>query len=723
MEQQKTIFDKAVQIFSYIFCMATIVLIVVAVFFSPASGEATVGDFSSASYNNGWTATVNGTETEVTLPTKIECKEGDTIIIKNTMPAVVNDGSTLMLRTSMESVYIYIDGVLRTSYAAENIDGVGEHLPSEYVVANLLSRDSKKKIEIRIRVADNPVVNEITINDGNNGWFKVIKENMALLVIAFFVITIGLSVISLYIVFHKKISVSKTILYLGRLMIMLGLWIVSESKLRQLIFSRPSMSSYFSYMTLEILGVLVTAYTDAVQKKRYHKVYTAIQTIICSQIILNIILHISGVAELYKTLIFSHLWIVIGIIIIIATIVIEIKKNYIKEYKIVAYGMIFFVAMCVVEIISFYFEVQNSFGIFLCIGLVMLMLATIVQAVFDIVRKDAEQDRERQDAWIETIETIASAIDAKDEYTGGHSNRVGMYVGILAREMASEYGFNEDDLVRIQYIGLLHDIGKIGVADPVLNKIGRLTDEEFTLMKKHVEIGSDLLHSIGKSTEGLLDGIRYHHERYDGRGYPEGLSGENIPLIARMLCLADCYDAMTSNRVYRNRLSDKEVRDEIANCAGRQFDPVLTEIFVRLLDEGKIKPLTLEGLAVGSDGRILASALLEQMMKTDISENKVEVINPPHVRMVCYIIKLAEQNNKNFSLFRIESGYDNAPKSSQELEQKIFEDSVKKYMRTRDMCVAYTPIIHIVALFERTATEIEEFANSFSKDVKVIPIK
>lgn len=723
MFNKKITHENIIKLFVHLFCVITVGLIVTALFVAPSSGEATIGDFSGAPFNTGWVAEINGVEQEITLPTRLDCKPGDVISLRNSLPPVVVNGSTLMLRTTMEDAYIYIGGVLRTCYASSNFESMIYHLPSEYLVANLLAFDSKKDIEVRIRVKENPILSEITINPGNNGWFSVISDNLLLTVLAFFDVIIGFAVMVLYIVFHKKLNVTEAILYLGLLMIMLGFWLISESRLRQLIFNRPSMSTYFSYMGVEILGALVTIYIDYIQGKRFHKEYTVFETLICTQIIVNLTLQFTGVAELYSTLIFSHFWIIIGIIAILINIIRDIKNKFIKNYKIVAYGMALFMLMGFVELLNFYFNPQNSMGIYLCAGLMILMFATIIQAVFDVARKNDEQDEERQEAWIETIETIASAIDAKDEYTGGHSNRVGAYVGILAREMAKDYGFSEADLIRIQYIGLMHDIGKIGVADPVLNKVGRLTDEEFTLMKKHVEIGADLLHSIGKSTEGLLDGIRYHHERYDGKGYPEGLKGEEIPLIARMLCLADCYDAMTSNRVYRNRLSDEEVRNEIANCSGRQFDPALTEIFVRLIDRGDIRPFTLEGLATKADGTVLASARLEQMMQTDISQNKLSVLNPTHVRMVCYIIKLAEQNNKSFALFRIESGNDAAPQSSQELEKNIFEENMKSKLRTRDVCVAYTDTIHIVALFDRTEEEIAAFTKSFGKNETIIPIK
>ena len=127
---------------------------------------------------------------------------------------------------------------------------------------------------------------------------------------------------------------------------------------------------------------------------------------------------------------------------------------------------------------------------------------------------------------------------------------------VLARAMADDYGFTEEDILRIHYIGTLHDIGKIGVPDPILNKAGKLTDDEYTLMKKHVDIGAELMKGIGKGVDGLLDGILYHHERYDGKGYSSGLAGQDIPLIARIICLADCYDAMTMGEKRRRALAN-----------------------------------------------------------------------------------------------------------------------------------------------------------------------
>ena len=183
----------------------------------------------------------------------------------------------------------------------------------------------------------------------------------------------------------------------------------------------------------------------------------------------------------------------------------------------------------------------------------------------------------------ESIETFTGFIDAKDPYTNGHSNRVAQYTRLIAEKM----GYEGEDLDRVYYIALLHDCGKIGVPDNILGKPGRLTDDEFEIIKSHTTHGSEIL-SHFKSLTDVDEGARYHHERYDGKGYPEGKKGEEIPLIARMICVADSYDAMNSNRVYRHKLTKEDIINEIEKNKGTQFDPKIADIFLKLIKSGKI---------------------------------------------------------------------------------------------------------------------------------------
>lgn len=180
----------------------------------------------------------------------------------------------------------------------------------------------------------------------------------------------------------------------------------------------------------------------------------------------------------------------------------------------------------------------------------------------------------------ETIEAISSTIDAKDEYTKGHSNRVAEYSVIIAREV----GMDEEKLSDIRYIALLHDIGKIGVPDAILKKRGRLDDVEYEEMKHHTVAGENILSGVGTIPD-LMIGAKYHHERFDGKGYPSGLKGEEIPFIARIIAVADAFDAMTTDRVYRKRLPPDVVMAELEKGKGTQFDPKVVQAFIDYLGE------------------------------------------------------------------------------------------------------------------------------------------
>ena len=183
----------------------------------------------------------------------------------------------------------------------------------------------------------------------------------------------------------------------------------------------------------------------------------------------------------------------------------------------------------------------------------------------------------------ETAEALANAIDAKDKYTHGHSARVAM----ISRQIAEKAGYSEEFCEQVYYAALLHDVGKIGIHDAILNKEGKLTEEEFQEIKLHPVFGNQILSGIQQSPYLCL-GAHYHHERYDGTGYPDHLAGEDIPEIARIISVADAYDAMTSSRSYREPISDAKVKEEIRKGSGTQFDPKFAEIMLELIEAGEV---------------------------------------------------------------------------------------------------------------------------------------
>ena len=191
--------------------------------------------------------------------------------------------------------------------------------------------------------------------------------------------------------------------------------------------------------------------------------------------------------------------------------------------------------------------------------------------------------------FIETTVALAAAIDAKDHYTHGHTARVTFLSLELAKRMArrDKKLFNEKFLENLHIASLLHDIGKIGVPESILNKAGPLSDEERKIMQSHPLVGATILQPINELIDAE-DGVKYHHERYDGSGYPKGLKGEEIPLIASIIAVADAFDAMTTDRPYRKGLAKKEATEEIAGFMGRQFHPEVAEALIELYQEGKI---------------------------------------------------------------------------------------------------------------------------------------
>ena len=180
----------------------------------------------------------------------------------------------------------------------------------------------------------------------------------------------------------------------------------------------------------------------------------------------------------------------------------------------------------------------------------------------------------------QTVEALATAVDAKDSYTNGHSNRVAKY----SRKIAKESGMTEKECDDVYLAGLLHDVGKIGIDDSIINKKGKLTEEEFDVIKLHPGLGGQILSKIVMSPS-LSVGARYHHERFDGNGYPEKLKGNDIPRIARIIAVADAYDAMTSRRSYRDIIPQMYVREELIKGIGTQFDPEYARIMLKFLDE------------------------------------------------------------------------------------------------------------------------------------------
>ena len=240
----------------------------------------------------------------------------------------------------------------------------------------------------------------------------------------------------------------------------------------------------------------------------------------------------------------------------------------------------------IIQIFTYGLSLTNMTMVGLVVVLYVFELQNLNEKIEAANKREIEllkdEQRKMRTMFEETAEALASSIDAKDQYTHGHSSRVADY----SRLIAQRAGKSEEFVDEVYFSALLHDVGKIGIPDKILTKDGKLTDEEYSEIKQHPVIGKNILSSI-PSSPYLSVGASYHHERFDGHGYPEGLIGANIPETARIIGVADAYDAMTSKRSYRDPLPQEKVKSEIQNGLGKQFDPVYGQIMLDLIDEDK----------------------------------------------------------------------------------------------------------------------------------------
>lgn len=253
-----------------------------------------------------------------------------------------------------------------------------------------------------------------------------------------------------------------------------------------------------------------------------------------------------------------------------------------------------YVVMVLDEDIFFKDVNANLFKNILLYGIISALILFFFIYTFKQIRHSMEMERtsnqKLDDANMKMIRALVRTIDAKDRYTNGHSLRVADYAAKIAEKM----GKSPEEQKQIYYAGLLHDVGKIRVPEDIINKPGKLTSEEFEQIKIHPVTGYHILKDIYEDKSMAL-AAKFHHERYDGTGYPSGLSGENIPEIARIIGVADTYDAMASNRSYRRALPQEKVREEIVNGMGTQFDPAVASIVLQMIDndpEYKLKENT-----------------------------------------------------------------------------------------------------------------------------------
>ena len=535
----------------------------------------------------------DGSSEKITVPGRYSVSPEDTMIITSTLPEDYNS-NTLAVRSSLQSVRFYINGKLRSEYDTKDTRLAGKNSASRYVFCKTSDADAGKELRIELRTNTKQysgVVNTVYCGDKIDIWEFLFTQYGMETIIAFFllfasVITIIFSIM-LGFIYHTKFDME----YLGWCMLMGSIWMLGESKFRQLLVPHSSALATLCFIILMLSPLPVLFYADQVQHRKYRRLYLPIGWLAIFNFVISTILHLTGIADYIETLFVSHTILLLTVFVVLFTFALDIKKEK-KHRNLLAFtGLLAATISVMIEGISTYFVVSLS-GIFVGIGMMILFSLNVLRTAENIhmmeLRRQkkelAKRKRQIEKVSLQMIQTLSTTIEAKDEYARGHSHRVAEYAALIAGEL----GWNSEEIINLKYAAHLHDIGKIGIPDMLLNKPARLTPEEYSVIKEHTVIGAEILKNITLIPH-VAEVARSHHEHYDGTGYPDGLAGEDIPLSARIVAIADSYDAMNSKRIYRNALPPEKIFEEIQNNRGLQFDPDLADIFLELLFDDRVQ--------------------------------------------------------------------------------------------------------------------------------------
>ena len=535
----------------------------------------------------------NGSREKIAVPGRYDVAARETMTISTVLPDDF-DKTALAIRGSLQDVTFYVGDELREVYDTSDTRLFGKNSASRYVFCPTSAADAGKEVRILLRTNTTQyagVVNTVYWGDKVDIWQYLFRCHASETIIAAFILFAGVVTILFSIALGVAYKTKFDMEYLGWCMIMGAIWMLGESKLRQLFLPNASAMATLCFVMILFCPVPILFYADTILRGKYHRLYQIIGYIATGNLFVCSFLHFFGVLDYIQTLPLGQLMLVATLAVVLITTIRALRHSTDKTDRLVLAGLIVVFITVAIETASTYYMVTIS-GIFLGIGLLILLFINILRTIarirnLELERRQKEMHRRREQMEklsLQVLRTLSTTIETKDEYTRGHSHRVGEYAALIAREL----GWSQEEIINLKNTADLHDIGKIGVPDTILNKPTKLTEDEYIIIKDHTVIGAEILKNITLIPHAA-EVARSHHERYDGTGYPDGLKGEDIPLYARVIAVADSYDAMSSRRIYRSALSRQEICEEIRSNQGKQFDPVIAEVFLRLLTEDRLQ--------------------------------------------------------------------------------------------------------------------------------------
>ncbi len=373
----------------------------------------------------------------------------------------------------------------------------------------------------------------------------------------------------------------------GIMSMLIGLSGFNDTVLLQIMSGHPALIRVVTYICLIFIPFPMVSYFAGVAR-RSRSVAVPLTMVLCLvNFVLQVFLTHRGISDYFYLVYISHGLIALGFIVSVVTIIRAGRSDQIQKelLRVTTIGIFASLLGVIIDLLRFYFASSNGSQTTIRTGMLFFMVLMGVYLFREQTRAMKLKQKENQIYIRELSQAFAKVIDMKDRYTNGHSSRVAGYTSMLAKEL----GYDAETVEKYYCIALLHDIGKIGIPKSVLLKPGKLNDEEYELIKSHAEKGYEVLKDISAMPE-LAVGARYHHERPDGKGYPAGLREEEIPRVAQIIAVADCFDAMYSDRPYRKCLPFDTAVNTIREVSGTQLEPDVVEAFMRLVRKGILHP-------------------------------------------------------------------------------------------------------------------------------------
>lgn len=536
--------------------------------------------------NSGWEITTeDGTTTKISSIPYYGKSAADEIIEARRVVSDEMCGETLCFLSADKRLQIFVDDELIYSFGMDDKRAIGSTPGSVMVFADIPQDSEGKILKIKMQSPYEDYATYMTqmvVGDRDVVILYFLKSRILPLICCLGIFVCGIILLMFATVQIKSKQNSAKLFSIGMYFIIMFAYHLIETKVPMIFYGNQVLYSNMVFISLMTAPLFIELYLFATSDY-YKKLMHILIAITVVNIIGQLTLQAFNILDFMNMVFVSH-----GILSIVIVAILIMEFNNVRQRKkvdVVFWGILSVAICAAVDLVRCYIIKVGDLGKYSRVGVFIFGISMVISCINEMVKKQVQfaENAKAELISAEIIQTLVTAIDAKDIYTKGHSTRVAEYSVILARRL----GWDEERIDSIRYKALLHDVGKIGIPDRVLNKADRLTDAEFEIIKSHTIIGSEILQGVSSLSEMNVV-ARNHHERYDGKGYPDKKSGEDISEEARLVCIVDAYDAMSSDRAYRKALSREVIRGELNRGRGTQFDPQMTDAFLELLDEGAL---------------------------------------------------------------------------------------------------------------------------------------